>query len=330
MNRRLLLIVAISSVFGSCVTPGAESADGKNQLRAKPQPVALQVKDKQVEVNIGGRPFTSYYFAGYAKPVFFPLRSASGRIVTRGYPIIPDVPGEPKDHPHQKGLWLTHGDVNGVDFWGEEPGHGTIVHRSFEVTKGGPQSGVLTSHNQWMAPSGKAVLDEFREVIIRGSAGERSLDFDIQLVALDDTVKFGDTKEGTFGIRLAQQFSDKAGGRMLNSRGAQGEKEVWGKPAEWVFYSTRIDGEAIGVAIFDHPSSFRHPTHWHARGYTLFAVNPFGLHDFYGDATKDGSHTLRKGESIRLRHRVYIVESDIDSAAMAEQYWAYSNLKLKE
>ena len=182
---------------------------------------------------------------------------------------------------------------------------------------------MLQSENDWINPAGQTVLKEIREVTIHSQPGVRVMDFDLKVTALAGSVKFGDTKEGSFGIRLAQPFSDKNGGHMENSQGGQGEKGCWGKAADWVDYNAKINGEAVGVAIFDHPTSFRHPTHWHVRGYTLFAVNPFGLHDFYNDKSKDGSHKLQKGQSLSFRYRVYIHPGNTQDAKIADQYKAY-------
>ncbi len=82
--------------------------------------VVVQRNGDRVDVFIGGRPFTSYYFgASVAKPYLFPLRSAQGTIVSRGFPMVPDIPGEDHDEPHQRAMYFAHGDINGFDFWGE-------------------------------------------------------------------------------------------------------------------------------------------------------------------------------------------------------------------
>lgn len=66
---------------------------------------------------IGGKLFTSYtYNNTIDKPVLYPLLTASGKIVTRGFPVAPR-PFERTDHPHHIGLWFNYGDVNGLDFW---------------------------------------------------------------------------------------------------------------------------------------------------------------------------------------------------------------------
>ena len=72
---------------------------------------------RRVDISIDGQPFTSYIWpATLKKPVLYPLRTAKGTIVTRGYPLEPR-PGERIDHPHHVGLWFNYGNVNDFDFW---------------------------------------------------------------------------------------------------------------------------------------------------------------------------------------------------------------------
>ena len=82
--------------------------------------VELKPQGDRIDVLIGGRPFTTYYFgAATAKPYLFPLRSAQGTIVTRGFPMETSIPGEDHDEPHQRAMHFAHGDINAYDFWGE-------------------------------------------------------------------------------------------------------------------------------------------------------------------------------------------------------------------
>jgi hypothetical protein len=320
---RKFLVVTILALVAEWAN-ASEKVTAQNQKKKSPPGVYFKQATDKIEVFVGGDPFTTYYFAGYNKPIFFPLRAASGTVVTRGYPMVTGIPGEAQDHPHHKGLWLTHGSVNGIDFWSETPNGGKIIHRRFELVSSGEKTGILKSHNDWVSADGRKVLEEIREVRIYDLPRVRVMDFDIKLTAVEDAVKFGDTKEGTFGIRLAQPFAENQSGRIENSRGSVGEKDCWGKQAEWVDFATKIRDESLGVAIFDHPGSFRHPTYWHVRGYTLFAVNPFGLHDFYNDVRRDGSYTLPKGKSMVLRYRVYIHPGTTQEAGIAGQYKAYT------
>lgn len=305
-------------------------------------PLAAQVgvirNADRIDVTIEGKPFTAFYTgAGAPKPYLHPLRAASGRIVTRRYPME-TFPGEANDHPHHRGLWFTHGDVNGYDFWANEPsqkgvgkGRGKVALRKLGKLSGGGKSGSIQAVFEWQYPDGKPMLTETRRMVFYSDPVLRTIDLDIALKAVEK-VRFGDTKEGTFAIRLASELEEPSPrskpepartGRMVSSEGRQGEKEIWGSRAAWVDYSGVIEGERLGVAIFDHPSNPKHPTYWHARGYGLFAANIFGEHDFLRKPA-DGSITLEPGQALRFRYRVVIHPGDAQSAGLAELFRKYA------
>jgi len=296
-------------------------------LQAGSSRVSFQKAEGRIDVLVEGKPFTSYYFSpDLPRPFFHPLRTADGTVVTRGFPMVPDAPGETKDkdHPHHRSCWFTFGDADGVDYWGEAAKvQGRIVHHSIDKLEGGAQSGVLAVTMDWIDNAGQKVLRQKQQVVFHGDATRRYMDFVITLVALDRDVKFRDTKEGMFAIRLATPLKEQNGGVITNSRGGVSEKNCWGKPAEWVDYSGLLDGQKVGVTIMDHLTSFRHPTTWHVRAYGLFAANPFGLRDFTGDQTMDGSHVIPKGNSITFRYRVLIHPGDAAAAKIAEEYETY-------
>jgi len=294
-------------------------------------PLAAQVRVVQhgiedIAVDIKGQPFTTFYIGPETnKPYLHPLRSASGKIVTRGYPME-DLPGESRDHPHHRGLWFSHGDVNGFDFWGNEQRggkFGRIVLVKVDGVSSGKESGGIDATFDWRDPSGDTLLTEARHMVFYAHPKNRTIDFDIRLVARQKTV-FGDTKEGTFALRVASPFEEQHGGKMVDSQGRQGEKQIWGNRADWVDYYSVVDGEPLGIAMFDHPENPCHPTWWHARGYGLFAANIFGLHDFEKDKSKNGSLTLQPGETLRFRYRVIIHPGDAHSAHIAKLYADYT------
>lgn len=308
-------------------------------------PAAAQVKITQpaadrVAVEIDGKPFTDFYIGpDTAKPYLHPLRTADGKIVTRGYPMAPDVPGETHDHPHHRGLWFTHGDVNGYDFWGNEDsqkgagkGKGRVVLEGRPKLTSGKKSGTIQATFNWTIPPGVVLLREDRRMTFYSDPALRTIDFDITLDPQQE-VRFGDTKEGTFAIRLAAPLEEqqpkgiaepKRTGRMVNAQNKSGEKNVWGKRSEWVDYDGVLDGEPVGVAIFDHPSNPRHPTYWHARAYGLFAANIFGVHDFENDRSRDASLAIRPGQPLRFRYRVVIHPGDVNSAHIRELWDRYA------
>lgn len=296
--------------------------------------VDIRHSGDKISVHIDGRHETDLFLAA-PKPYLHPLRAASGKIVSRMYPMA-ERAGEMKDHPHHRGIYYAHGDVNGVDFWGNETTYtrdnlGVIELIKVEKTESGPTSGSLRARFSWKGPKGDLLLEEDRTMVFTKAPGQRIIDFDIRLTAKAD-VNFRDTKEGTFALRTAPEFElagnpkappeVKRTGRMVNSTGVEG-KAIWGKRAEWVDYSALVDGEKLGIAIMDHPENPRYPTYWHARDYGLFALNPFGVRDFENNKSLNGEMKLTPGQSVRFRYRVLVHsgdEKDANVPALFEQY----------
>lgn len=285
---------------------------------------AVEETEAGVKVSLDGQPFTEYLKKSGTKPILWPIIGPTGKPMTRAFPM---GRGEREriDHPHHRSLWFTHGKVNGVDFWLESKTRGgQEVHREFRKVAGGPEA-VISAVVDWIAPDGKKVLEDERTYTFRTDGDLRIIDFDITLSATEGEVKFGDTKEGTFGVRVptVMDVESKKGGSIVNSEG-QIDGATWGKPAAWVDYHGPVDDQVVGLAILNHPSSFRFPTTWHVRTYGLFAANPFGLHDFTGDKSQDGSYTLPAGEKMTLRYRVILHPGDEKQAGIAEQFSKYS------
>ena len=280
----------------------------------------------RLRVDVGGKLFTRYIEGrNEFKPYLYPVM-LDDVALTRHFPMKKGVPGERDDHVHHRSLYFTHGEVNGTDFWSEKDESGHTVHRDYLSIESGPVFGRFTTQCEWVAKEG-ALLDDVRTYrVFSPSTGVTIVDFTITLTATVDDVTFGDTKEGTFGIRLAGWMKQASGGRIVSSRGAEGAEGAWGKPAEWIDYSAGHDGKTYGVAILDHPTSFRHPTHWHVRGYGLFAANPFGYHNFYPEKKnlREGEHTMKKGESVTFDYRVVFHRGTTEEAKIGEYYNAFA------
>jgi len=330
MSRSISRLLIVTTFAGLMFASACFAAE----FRVTPQ------GDDRIRVSIGDELFTDYVFAGHSKPIMYPIMGPGGVPMTRNYPMKKDVPGEASDHPHHKSLWYNHGNVNGVDFWLEygrdgKPAEnaGKIVQEKVIAMRGG-ETGIIQTQNQWVAPGPdkKVVLTDVRTLTFRQVPGGRVIDFDITLNASHGDVTFGETKEGTMGIRthprLRLKGDEKKGvvatGKAVNSEGIEG-KDIWGKPAKWVDYWGEIDGKTVGVAIFDHPSNPRHPTTWHARDYGLVAANPFGGHDFDKSLPeKSGDMKLKNGDSVTFKYRFYFHEGDHAAAKIPQVYkqWA--------
>jgi hypothetical protein len=234
-------------------------------------------------------------------------------------------PDEKTDHVHQRSFWLTHGEVNGIDFWSETAAkerQGSIVHKELVKAEGGSE-GTIVTRNQWLGPDGGQILTDVRTLRFGAEPESRWIDFDAVLTAAADEVRFGDTKEGSFGLRIAESMRTdrKTGGKIITSEGLEDDK-AWGKPAKWVDYHGPVGDKHLGIAILNHPQSFRYPTGWHVRTYGLFAANPFAGGDFSGQKVET-SHTMKKGETLTLRYRVIFHKGDETVGKIAEAFAKY-------
>src|SRR5213595_3973920 len=146
--------------------------------------VAVNEQARRVDVSIDGQPFTSYIWpTTLKKPVLYPLRTAKGTIVTRGFPLE-QRPGERVDHPHHAGLWFNYGNVNGFDFWNnstaikpeDEAKMGSIFHRSIVSATSGADRGELIVDADWITGKQQLVLKEHTRFIFRGDSKFRSVD----------------------------------------------------------------------------------------------------------------------------------------------------------
>jgi hypothetical protein len=288
----------------------------------------VEKSDTGVAVTVDGKPFATYVFKSGTKPIVWPIYGPTGAEMTRAWPMKDGVEGEKKDHIHHRSFWFTHGNVNGIDFWAETAKvQGQIVHKELLAAEGGKTAKIAT-RNEWVGPDGTVVCQDEPVLVFGADESARWIDFTTKLTAIADEVTFGDTKEGSFGVRVAEtmKVDAKLGGKIISSEGLT-DKDAWGKPAKWVDYHGPVGGKTVGLAIFDHPTSFRHPTTWHVRTYGLFAPNPFGLHDFPGGQGKDGSHKMKKGESFTLKYRIYLHEGDEKAGKVAEAYAKFAEQK---
>lgn len=285
-------------------------------------------EQSKIEITIGGKPFTTYDSRTEEMkkmwPNFYPLFGPNGARMTRNYPME-TVEGESHDHPHHQSLWVSHGDINDVDFWGLSENHGYSKQKNLNVAVG-PAAGRLYVQLDWTDHQGKKVMEENRVVTFWGTPDcARMIDFDIAFKATEGDVKFGDTKEGGLvALRVAETMNEKQkenrkGGTITNAAGGVGMADCWGKPAAWCDYSGPVGDSIAGLTIMDSPTELFYPIRFHVRDYGLFAANPFGLSQFV-DKSQDGSRVLKQGESWHLQFRVYIHAGDVKDGRVAEAY----------
>jgi hypothetical protein len=252
---------------------------------------------------------------------YWPLMGPGEVPVTRAWPME-DLPTEDHDHPHHRSMWFSHGKVNGIDFWSEAASHGArkpkqpigkIVHDKVVETRSGAREGSFTTAQNWVAPDGSVPLTSTQTLrVFQGAENVRECEFATTLTAGEKDVIFGDTKEGTFGIRIAESMrlrgrkDGPSEGHILSSEGAKDDK-VWGTRAKWVAMYGPLGKQTMTIAIMDHPSNPRHPTRWHARDYGLFAANPFCEREMDSSKAEGaGDFKLEAGKSVTFRYRIVI------------------------
>ncbi|MFO8026458.1 MAG: PmoA family protein, partial [Opitutales bacterium] len=248
-------------------------------------------EDNDLTVHIDGELFTEFRNDRHV-PCLYPLMSPDGTHLTRQFPFTEGVAGEQADHPHHIGFWFAHGSVNGHDFWHGRKGERIVTTR---LQHHGPEKHAgreqvrFQADLEWRADD-KTILTETRIYSIMAKGADRVIDVSCELHASETNLVFGDTKEGSFALRLTPTMRLKgkiAQGGITSSEGIEGAG-AWGKRAKWAaFHGPDSAGTPTVAAILDHPDNLRHPTWWHARGYGLLTANPFGPKS-YGDQDFEG------------------------------------------
>ena len=320
--RSIIMEVAFSVMILLPLNLKSQKVDFRNQEKAN-----------EVKVYIDDGFFTAFiYPEDMEKQVLYPIVSASGKTITRGYPIRPR-PYERTDHPHHVGMWFNFGDVNGLDFWnnsfavkpGDKLKYGSIKFE--KIVSEDPEEGRLVTSSFWEDNDGNKLLHETTTYLFSGSGNLRSIVRTTRLTALRE-VTFNENKEGLIGIRMDRSFeapsekpekfldangkvtevtvmnNDGVNGVYRNAEGITGG-DVWGKRSPWVALRAVKDGEVITVVILDNPENPNYPAWAHARGYGLFAMNNLGGRNFDKN-TQPVSLRLEKDEQIVFKHMLVI------------------------
>ncbi len=358
---------ASSTVSTGTASAGKVSARGEAGFRI--ESVAEQQDMPIYRILHNDRPIATYHADLEGTPGFYPLLSPSGLPLTRNFPMKPF--GEAKsnadaamqlekdDHHHHRSMWFNHGEVDEYDFWMDKPGvkTGHIIHRAgHTATHTATQiiNGVESSHavceirtlNDWMTPDEKRLLQDERTFRFSEHLGDTVLDCTIRLIAGDNAVTFGDTKEGSLGIRVAgsMKVDAKLGGEIHNAEGLKND-DAWGKASAWVDYSGPIappellsgkkvtaadaaDWSHAGITMMYHPTNELPECYWHVRSYGLFAANPFGRKHF-GQPAYEGVK-IEKGKTLTIHARVILHDGGFDAKKAATHFQDYASKDVSE
>ena len=309
-----------------------------------------------VAIKVEGRPFAEYVLDQANKPYLWPVHGPSGKVMTRAYPMQ-NIDGEQHDHPHHRGITFGHESIGapgwtqgnstfsgGSDTWAERKTFeadqtnpkkseealkrvamlGSIKHVEFKELKVEGDKAIILEICEYLDPAQKRYMTEERRIVFSATPETRVIDFDQDFIATDNTVVFSDRKDAGLSIRVPTSLAvdSKQGGQIVNSEGIT-NNDAWAKPAKWCDYHGPVDGETVGVAMLNHPTSLHYPTRWHVRTYGLFTANPFAQKQFNKEQPESNVE-ITSGNRLKLRHRFILHTGDEKTAHIAEAFEAYS------
>jgi hypothetical protein len=252
-----------------------------------------------------------YHFGPTLKrPFVYPIIGPTGRSLTRmGHPH------DPQSHSHHNSVWISHRDINGVNFW-EDANKAKIIQQRFDNYEDLGESSWITSSNAWVDEvNNKTVMLEKRRTTVQLLPNnEWLLYLDLQLEApKDQPVTLGKTPFGFVGVRMAKTIGvNDGGGELRNSAGKSGEKDMLWKPAKWCDYSGPIrEGVIEGVTLMDHPANPNHPTVFHVRSDGWMGAS----------VTQADARTIEPGKPLRLRYALF-VHAGKPSLEALDQRWS--------
>ena len=293
-----------------------------------------------VVIQIDGALFTRYVTTDKVtnKCYFWPVIGPGGVLMTRAFPME-DVAGEKQDHPHHRSVCFGLQNAGGFNTWHErltftrngkvdekkEATLGRQVHTRVVKAEASGNSATLVVECDNVTPDGGVYMRQTRTVKFHvADNGSRVMDIEIVLLGVQEGITVVGKKDSGLSVRVAHSMCVDAGlgGRIINSNG-DADGKAWGKRVPWVDFNGPVDAKIMGVAMLNHPDSFRHPTPWHVRSYGLFTANPFALKEVAGEK-ENGDFELKNGQNIVLKHRLIFHDGDEKKAKIAEAWNAYS------
>jgi hypothetical protein len=313
-NHLILPLVGLMTAESATAARAAERLN--SSMKPVPLMQAIPLPKDEISFQRNGIELTRYYFGhDLNRPFLFPINGPSGRSLTRmGHPH------DPETHSHHNSVWISHRDLDGLNFW-EDRGKVRIVHKRIERLDDGPETASVTTLNAWTSDSGKVLLNEHRSIAVQNlTDGEWLLIIDLRFDTEKEPATFGKTPFGLIGVRMAKTIGvNDGGGTIRNSGGGVDEAGCFWKPARWVDYSGPMKTDAVeGISLMDHPGNSGHPSTYHVRndgwmGIALTFASP---------------RTIEPKAPLRLRYGLYIHAGLATPARLDEKWKLFSALPI--
>ncbi|MFH5802678.1 DUF6807 family protein [Alienimonas sp. DA493] len=342
MPVALAVAAALAGLPAPADAPPAAAGPAAAYVQLEPVPGgAVSFRVRGVEATrwhpggAGGRPFFYPLTAPTAAP-------GAGSLVRMGHPGAPN-------HDHHRGVWFAHRDVDGRNFWENDP-NVAVRQTEWLALESGLGEGRMACRIAWVDADGRTVLTQELVTALRplGSAlneGGYELELTVAFRPGEDgpgedgpdvggPITLGETNFGLLGVRVAESVSAHFGaGQLTDDAGRTGEAAIFGNPARWVDYSGPVpvgrgDGfrfEPHGVTVFDHPANrpaadgdesdepAGEPTRWHVRADGWIGPS----------LCRTGPREVSAEEPLRLRYLLHVHPGPYAAEAAAVRYEAF-------
>ena len=263
---------------------------------------------------------------GPYRPYLYPVFTPAGFAVTSE---------SPADHPHHSSIWVALDRVRCLfPYSSDETEEGTYnfyVNGTFQgrapgriLTTGVESEELAPDHlriqlnlqwrgpEEWAASEGRVLLTETRTLDIRPGERANRIDVRSRLQAGQWDIELGPTRHGLFGVRLIEALTATHGGRLLDSEGREGGRDISRESADWVDGSGTLGrGVRAGVALFPHSSTAGHP--WYVTDWGTLTINPMASRVW----------SLEPGQNVEFGLRVAVHDGDAREAQVGELYRAF-------
>jgi HEAT repeat protein len=241
------------------------------------------------------------------KPYFHPVALIDGTVLTCL---------TPHDHPWHLAMWFSWDKLNGVQYWKNDLETGWLEGRTQVVdAKAIPNkdySATILLTLTYHPPDGAPVLTEERKITVSAPDRDGRYQIDWQgafTAGKQDVLLQGGTTGGGYAgmsVRISQTTKDW---RLIDSEGRVDlsggpvAKNTHGQQARWMDFSVvdTATGEIGGIAILQHPSTFRFPTHWHNVMDDKFRFGYFSPAPLWAEP-----YTLGAGKTLKVSYRILV------------------------
>ncbi|MCH9653615.1 MAG: PmoA family protein [Planctomycetes bacterium] len=218
-----------------------------------PQCEIIPLPDFQFSFRVKGKERLRWHHdPQYSRPFFYPLTGPAGIPLTRiGHPGAPN-------HDHHRSVWFAHHKVLGINFWAENTGAKIIQKRWLSIDERDDEA-ILAVELEWFDGHDPTPLlrQESISAIRTNNSDELFLELQSTFYPTAESLEFQKTNFGFLAVRVAKSISSFfGGGTITNSRQQVDEKNIFGKPAEWMDYSGPVAPDVKeGITYYYHPSN---------------------------------------------------------------------------